>query len=309
MRNLTWLVISGALLAASATLTRAETLEEVQKKLTERALSYKSLAYKQTLVSDTKIGDDAKTHVESDGTIEMLRKGEEYIVRSEQKMKTSSEYAGQKTDQSMRMLMIYDGEYFYTLSESEHGKQAMRQKMANLNNLIKKDMFKELEEAWDLKLLPDEKVNGRAAWVLEMRPKKQTANGQPNQAQEFYSRMVHWYDQETGIALKSIGYDKAGKESMKMTASDIKVNPDIPAERFKFTPPEGVPVIDMDALQQEMSDRDAGSAEPAKETSARSTSDEKPAEEKKATQETKQPEKKEEKKEKKGVKNLFDRLK
>lgn len=59
---------------------------------------------------------------------------------------------------------------------------------------------------WTWKLLPEQKVQGEAAWVIE---------GTPKTKSEQYGRLLLWVHKAHGIPLKSEFYDHSGKELVK----------------------------------------------------------------------------------------------
>lgn len=97
--------------------------------------------------------------------------------------------------------------------------------------------FNQLEKRYDLSIVPDEKIDGKNAWVIKAKLKKGQA-----QTGEF-ERMVMYYDQTTGMLIKTISYDKNGKVAATMEVVKSAVNVKISDDRFKV--PAGVQVTDM----------------------------------------------------------------
>ena len=60
-------------------------------------------------------------------------------------------------------------------------------------------------------------------------------------------------DKTTGMLREIAMDDQAASISVRMTISDVKINPDLPDSMFAFAPPDGVPVMDMtDTYIQQM---------------------------------------------------------
>ena len=53
-----------------------------------------------------------------------------------------------------------------------------------------------------------------------------------------------YYCKKTGIQLKSVDLNLAGEVVRERVVTDLKVNEDIPADRFVFKPPPGIKVVD-----------------------------------------------------------------
>jgi outer membrane lipoprotein-sorting protein len=101
------------------------------------------------------------------------------------------------------------------------------------------DPFAAYREDYDLSVLPEEKIDGETAYVIQATPKEKTTPGM--------SKTLNYYRKSDGIMLKMVMYGEDGKPMSTITYSDIKVNADIPAERFVFKAPPGVQVMDMSA--------------------------------------------------------------
>ncbi len=76
-----------------------------------------------------------------------------------------------------------------------------------------------------------------------------------------------YFEKATGMMVKMVGKDSAGKVMMETLTTDLKVNSSISADRFVFNAPEGVQVIDMTQQQdynaQPTSQESKASAEPS----------------------------------------------
>ena len=136
----------------------------------------------------------------------------------------------------LQLEALYDiGRALNTLRpEGELLEELMHRAVATLDAMTG---FKMMEQYYNLKLLPDETVDGKSTFVLEMTLKDKQA-GIPIGKSKLY------YDKATGIAIKSISYDDKDKPSGTMTTSDIKIDANIPADHFVFKVPVGVEVKD-----------------------------------------------------------------
>lgn len=171
------------------------------------------------------------------GTIEWKRAGDKTKFRTEMKGTTTQNMGGTENKMDVSVLMVSNGDFVYTLSEQMGQKMATKQKPDPAMAGEPKKLFEKVKEENNIKILPEETVDGRSAVVLEVSPKT------PDQSPVAKSLM--YFDKETGINIKVVGKDKDGKEVFVNTVSDIKTNVDIPDDKFTFTAPEGVQVMDM----------------------------------------------------------------
>lgn len=229
-----------AVVVLHSSLAFAQTLEEVQKKLQELMSSHKTLAYKNHIVSEMDVsGVNMKS--ESDQSVEVARQGDTLLSRVESTTAVVQKSGDHENKMTSKVVSVTDGQYGYTYSEVGEMKSAVRQKLDRSKELSPFDIlkgFKEREKTFSLKLKPEETVDGKKCYVIEMTAKDPTA--QPDAA-----KVVLRFDKATGIGTTSTAYNKDGKIRMQTTTTDVKVNQAIPADRFKFKAPAGVTVQDM----------------------------------------------------------------
>ena len=212
-----------------------DTTEAVEKKLIENWSKVQSLSAKLVMSADMG-SEDQKGSAKGEGTFEYMLKDGKALFRNEMKM--TQEFGGaQKMETST--LTISDGQFAYMLTDGMGQKMAMKRKAGEggSGNPGGKEVFETLKKDNDLKLLPDDKVDGKDAYVIEAVPKAAEPTGP--------STMVFFFHKDTGMMLKMVGKDKSGKQLMTMTYSDVQVNPKINPDRFVFKAPEGVQVMDM----------------------------------------------------------------
>ena len=259
---------------------RAETVEDVEKKIDALFAKYKTLQFKNEFKTDI-TSETYSSKSSGESLIAFKRDGDNgYMSRIESKSKSVLKMQDQPEQESeTELLAINDGDVMYSYSETGDTKTAMKKKIdskTDINPFKPTSLFKQQREHFDLKLLPDEKLDGKATWVIESTPK---ADGNLKDA----GKSRAWYEQKTGVVIKAIGYDKEGKEISSSKTSDIKIDSDIADDRFVFKAPEGVEVMDMDALSQgqpQSNDSSASAdAEEKEEAPAKAKKDEPEAEE------------------------------
>lgn len=232
-------LVTAAAIAVSAGSTHAETWENVAKKIGEASAKIKSMQYKMKIVQETK-DPNMTNKSESEMSFEYVEKDGKIQYRQDLKTKSETKYEGGEMKNNITMQTVCDGDYIYTFSDTDGNKQATKSKVKkdSLPKMDQTDAMKEFEKNFEIKVLPDETVDGRPTFVVEMTPKDP-------QMKAYVGKMVSCYCKETGMPLKSTTYDGKGQLNSTTTLTEIKVNPTIAPDRFKFTPPAGVEVQDM----------------------------------------------------------------
>ena len=230
-------ILACAVIANAAPRAEAESLEEVKKKIHDKVSSYKTLSYKTKTTNQT---PQMKSNI--DVKHEFMRKGDEVLSRTEYKSTTTTNLGGKEQKMDSTTLQIYDGKFSYTYSETKGQKSAFKQKVDSKDQTIPFNAahgFKLSEQFYKLKMLPDETLNGKPVYVIEMTAKDDAMR-------QYIGRTLTYYDKGNGISIKSVTHDaKTGKPSSTTIVTDIKIDPAISPDRFVFKAPAGVEIKDM----------------------------------------------------------------
>jgi len=221
---------------------RADAIEDVQKKLIESHAKLKSYSCKTKMTQNLDMGQGNKTQSDYAGTIEWMRKGEKVVFRMEMKGTAVQNFGGQENKSEMNATMVCDGDVFYTLATQMGQTMATKQKPDQSIAGDPKKLIDDIVSKHTVKVLPDDKVDGEACVVFEATPKD------PADA-AMIAKTVMYFRKDIGINVKTIGVNKEGKEVFSNTCSEMKINPDLAADRFVFKAPEGVQVMDMTGSQ------------------------------------------------------------
>lgn len=292
MSRIKWCVAIVSLLSVAGAASAADTLASVEKKIADKFAKYKSVQYKSKGTFETETSG-TKTKSTMDVEVQFARKGKGWQLRTEMTTASTQTTKGKKPVKSKtKMLTIYDGKFNYTLLDNQGQKSATKMKADPAHTMDPFDatvQFKLYRKMFTSKLLADDKVGGKPAYAVEMKTKKPSEYSPPQ-------TVVSYYDKKTGVILKSITRDKAGKQTAASITSDIKIDAKIKPDRFVFKLPEGVELTDMTKPQ-------GGQAPPAEKKA------EEPESEQPKDKEPEQEKKPEKKKKKKGLKGLFNKLK
>jgi len=242
MKRILTAVFGLAFLTAVAAPARADSADDVKKKIHDKVAGLKSFMMKMKTTHDSEMEGGVSTKGESDMIWEAVKTGDKtWKSRMEMTSKMVTKMQGNEQKMDSNVLNIYDGTYSYTYSEGMGMKNAMKQKAdpkTNYNPFDQMTLFKQQEPMYNYKLLADEKVEGKTCWVLELTPKDENIK-------KVTSKAVTWYDQATGLNVKSITYDPKGKVSSTSIVTESKTDSNIPADRFVFKAPAGVEVQDL----------------------------------------------------------------
>jgi len=174
----------------------------------------------------------------SSGKVEMKRKDEKrWLMRMESRTDTSQTVGGNSTKSNTATLMIVDTEFSYTLTDTAGQKMAMKSKAQDWSDMAGgKGFFKWLREHYDVKALPDENVDGVPCYALEAAPKDKAAGQGPTK---------YCFTKDLGMTALTESKGPDGKVISTTKLKNIKTNPSLADDRFVFTPPAGVTVMDM----------------------------------------------------------------
>lgn len=222
----------------------ADDLEAVEKRIVEAWGKHKSMTAKITTANHMQAGDttiDAK----GEGTIETAREGDKQFIRMELKNTMVRKTGEQESKMDQPTTVIADGEFAYTTSEAMGRPMVVKTKIDSTMTGEPKAILDQFRKLYELKLMPEETLDGRKVFVIAGTPKeKAPVPGAP-------VKMVLNFDQEHGVLLKAAGLAEDGKPMSTMAYSDVKFDVKLDPDRFKFKAPEGVEIIDRASTKPE----------------------------------------------------------
>lgn len=214
-----------------------DTLESVQKKIIEQSKTITSLETQSTYVMDEE-NESGKTRSNGTTSYEYVKRDKIPLYRVETSYTTETEMGGSKQTTKGTSLTVCDGEFLHIYSENNGTKSVMKQKAyAQAGGLIDQTYFDTMAQSYNLELLPDAKVGSRTAYVIKAVLKQGLSIAA--------SEQFLYFDKKTGVMLKSVSKNAAGKVTMETNTTDLEVNSTISPDRFVFHAPEGVPVTDL----------------------------------------------------------------
>ena len=247
MLKLIRIAMMGAMIGALLTPAYANpTIESVEKEIAERTTTLKSYAADLEITTTKAVGPMAVTS-KGKGTVEKLLVDDVWRSRMDlvNTMSSDSLPGGMGALQS-NILTVFDGEMNYVEAEAMGMRQVFK-KAPEAGDVNRKGdaPFEKLHEQGEVKLLPEEKVGETACYVIEL----VTSDEARAAKAELPKRMVMCFAKDSGIPLKSLMFDEAGKSMGSMALSNLKLNPELDPKRFTYTPPAGVTVQDMTGMK------------------------------------------------------------
>lgn len=212
-------------------------LETIKKQIAASWDQLHSIKAKLTLTSYWTDEDGPRLEVKRTGTYEHLKHKRANLFRMEQEGDMFAPLGpGKGVDiVKYKALMINDGKYRYSLTETPEGQDAIKSRFDRRKSPDPRTLLRSLTEASTLVLTGKEENAGKKVYVIETTPKKK---GQR------FSRVVYRFRAD-GVMLKQEQYDRKGDLHFVMEISDVETNVNLDPERFEFKPPPGVSVEDV----------------------------------------------------------------
>ncbi len=229
-------VLALSLVARVALATPEDTLESVEKTITEKSHKLESLRAKMKTVTDSS-NAGMSFLMTQEGTYELLVKDGKTAMRSDVTSVTTTKIGDQETKiESKSTFVTKDGKSI-ALTEQNGMKTAMKMPAAT-EVIATGNAFDEYKKSYDLKLAGEDKVAGRSCWQIEGTPKQQ--DGMTGSAK-------WWFDQDTGFMLKMEMMNADGKPMTTMTYTDLEFGAKIDDSKFSLEIPKGYTVMDTGA--------------------------------------------------------------
>lgn len=227
------LSILAVLTFCGQSLAQTETIESVQKKLTEMQRKITSLTAK--IRYHQFLEGAAKNTTTGEGTLEYVTTGDKLYYREELNRVKKIEYKGEVRNEPNTFKKVIDGKFTWLLNIALGQPAVTKQPLPPPPD---PNPFKEFEQQYNLSLLPDETISGRPCWVVEATPKPPLKHPWPS------FKIRFWYDKDVGVLMKKVTYDLKQNPMTTLTYVDIRTNVPINQDRFKFEIPSNAKVFD-----------------------------------------------------------------
>lgn len=234
-----------ALLALSVGGAHAQepTLESVETAIDEAWQKVNTFTANMTMDMTVPMGP-MSVKSNATGQVEFMRVGEGQRFRMEIVNKLGGNMPIPGGAMEQKVLSVYNGELIYNEMEVMGMKKYSKAKPKDGDSndpMGGKGVVDSLRKKGEVKLLPDEELNGASTYVLEVIPNEHMKKEGPIKP----SKAKFYIAKDSGIRLRTDMFDAEGATLMTTSYTDVKVNPELDPKRFEYTPPPGVEVIDM----------------------------------------------------------------
>lgn len=232
------IVLSVGLIAAVAAWgparAAADELADVEKLVAEKNKEIRSARFKIKTVTEM-VTEGFESRGQSEGNVEYVLKDGKWYSRAESKDRSEQKMGDQSNKMEGTSLSVCDGEFIWMMSDM-NGQKSVTKSKATSDPIVVENPIGMMREQHNLKLMPEESVDGAACYVIEATSKQQG---------EMAGKMVQYFRKADGFTVKVVSFSPDGKPMMTMSCTDIELNPKIDPDRFKFEPPAGVQVMDL----------------------------------------------------------------
>lgn len=235
-----------ALLALTVAARAEDTLESVQKDISERFEKIKTLTARSALNSKLEFEDKGMTLVSSgEGTLEYaFRDGKQLIHMNDSRTmetifssskKVISSTGGSTLKGGIAAEYVADGEFAYTIMQ---GRSYVKHRIDDERlPHFGRALFEALSKLNTLRLLPDEKHENQDVYVIEAVPF--------NPGESPVKAVRHYFLKENGVLVKTSNHHADGRQFATTVYYNIKIDPEIDPARFKLVVPPGSTIQDM----------------------------------------------------------------
>jgi len=202
-------------------------IEGIEKNLSESFAKIQSGTAKTTTHQDINLPTGEHIVSDSKTLVQWMRKGDVILFRSDMDVEQKQDGEGvTPLTNKGHFTIVHDGEFHYVVSEESGVKKAEKYKPAPAQYGDPKAVFENLRANYDVKPLPDEKLDGFDCYVLVLTAKHPESG--PTVGTKSYFR------KDIGLNIKNVAFDKDGKVAFTSTTSDIEINVPLTPERFTF---------------------------------------------------------------------------
>lgn len=231
-------------LTVSALTVRAETMEEVEKKLLEA--HGKLHSYIARIKHDEHVpltGTDFMASKVS-GSALWMRQGDKILYRMEISGTATQNFGGKDQKAEQTSILVSDGTLFYTYAEQLGQKRYIKQKVDNSINGDIKSVLDIIRADNNYKLGADEKVEGSDCYVVEVTPKTPPSDDNPIHITLIYFR------KDNGLNVRVVSKNKDGRTVYDHMLSDLQTGVSIDPARFVLNQPPGVELTDLTEVDE-----------------------------------------------------------
>ena len=221
---------------------RAETMDEVEKKLMEAHARLQSYTARLKHVENVPLTGTDFMASDVDGTIEWKRKGETILYRLEIRGTSTQKFGANEQKSEQTSTLVSDGKFFYTFAEQMGQKRFIKQKADTSIIGDIRSVLDTVRADNHFKLAADDKVDGADCYVIEV-----TSNIPPSDDNPIHKTLIY-FRKDIGLNVRVLSRNKDGKDVYDNTLLQLKKDVSIDASRFVLHAPSDVEITDLTGI-------------------------------------------------------------
>ncbi len=230
-------------LACSAARAEEQTLDSITDHIATAWEKVKSYSADMTMDATVPMGP-VSVSSKGTGTVEFMLIDDKPKFRMEMQNKLGGNMPLMGGGMEQHIISVYNGDMIYGEMEAMGMKKYTKAKPKaddTQSPVGGKSLIEKMRKQGEVKLLPDEQVNGLDTYVLEVKPNNAGQQEGPVKAE----LMRFYIAKDSGIQVRTVAMNAEGSPVLTIDYANLKVNPEIDPKRFDFMPPPGADVIDM----------------------------------------------------------------
>lgn len=210
-------------------------VEDAEKEIVSRFNRIHSLA--ATITNEESQDEKGKkTSVIITRDVEWKRKENGFLYRSQTVTRTTVEDTAGKRTQKSTTTTVSDGQRVVSLSDHDGMVRAVQRRADVTVTPDLRAMFEQLREDNHLNRLPDVKVGVNDCYAIQVIPKVRKGS-------DLIQTMIY-FRKDIGLDMLTVVYGRDNKVLFTSTTTNVRLNPQLPEDRFVVTLPEGVELVD-----------------------------------------------------------------
>lgn len=226
-------------LALVGVVQAADTLETVEKEVASKFESVESVTADFTFLQKVKSAQFSAEARRSGSYAYKKGDGGLRKFRMEMKTKSTQKMSGNETTVESNTLIVDNGKLVLSMTTQANAQPSVTKTQSDPKAISGGGgaAIEQLKRSYEIKLLPEEKVEGLTCYTIEGKP-KEPMPGLPVTNKSYFAK-------DSGILVKMEGFDQSGEVIQSMVYTNIKVNVPVSSDKFTLEIPENAQVIDM----------------------------------------------------------------
>lgn len=226
-----------ALLMLPGAWAGGESVDDVERALTEKMRKVTSLTADVRLQAQTVV--PFKTSMVMRGKVEQAWRDGKLLFLKHGKVERVAIVGGKEQKDTQDIFSIQDGKYSWRQEQVGMTYYAVKSWPGEAP-IIGGGFFEAIRRNYSLTLGAEDRVDGEPCWVIVANTKAAIDPDNPYQL----VRTVYYFRKTDGMMVRNDTFQADGTLVLSMQYSNLSVNPVLDPQRFQYTPPAGMEVLD-----------------------------------------------------------------